>query len=213
MSVIDRPEAPWAVSRMPASPETTNQGCNFVKRILWITAALAALLGGILPASANAAPAQQGGVGVQLAWDKLQARHSGKCLDVENFDTSNGAWVEQWQCNANSYNQDFIFQPSDAGANWYKVKVRHSGKCLDVENFDTSNGAIIQQWQCNVNSSNQDFALDYTTDGYFKLRARHSGKCLDVKNFSQLNGAWVDQWQCNPNSPNQEFRRIAGSVS
>jgi hypothetical protein len=34
-------------------------------------------------------------------YDKLVARHSGKCLDVPGADTSNGVQLQQWDCDGN----------------------------------------------------------------------------------------------------------------
>jgi arabinan endo-1,5-alpha-L-arabinosidase len=41
------------------------------------------------------------------------ARHSSKCLNIENASTADGANAEQWSCNTGSQSQHFLFTPAD----------------------------------------------------------------------------------------------------
>ncbi len=121
----------------------------------------------------------------------LKAVHSGKCMDVQAPNTSDGAKIGQWTCN-NNYWQHWNFQ--DAGSGYYRVISRNSNKCLDVTGASTANSAQIIQWACN-GGTNQQWQLVATGSNY-QLKARHSGKCADVTSASTADGALVKQYTC-----------------
>ncbi|MBK8972504.1 MAG: RICIN domain-containing protein [Hahellaceae bacterium] len=74
----------------------------------------------------------------------LQSVHSGRCLDVANWSTANGANILQWSCHGGA-NQQFKLE-NQGGAVY--LRVRQSNKCVDVSGVSTSNGANIHQWEC-----------------------------------------------------------------
>jgi spore coat protein A len=89
---------------------------------------------------------------------KLQAAHSGRCLDVDaGGGTTNGAKVQQWDCNANTANMKFRLNRLADGA--YEVRPSHSNKCIDVQGVSTANGAILHQWDC-VGGANQAWRFE-----------------------------------------------------
>src|SRR5690242_13400083 len=58
----------------------------------------------------------------------------GRCMDVTNASTGNGALVQVWDCSG-AWNQQWIFEPYGviSGHQSYRLHARHaSGKCLDV---------------------------------------------------------------------------------
>lgn len=77
-------------------------------------------------------------------------RNSGKCLDVVNASTANGANVQQFTCHRGA-NQRWLIR-SDQGrgahANSYRFVNVASGKCLDVVDASTANHANVQQFSC-----------------------------------------------------------------
>lgn len=119
----------------------------------------------------------------------LVARHSGKCLDVENGSLANGANIRQWPCNGYTP-QSFRLQ-SASGGYFHLVNV-NSGKVADVASASMSNGANVLQWT-NTGGTNQQFQLVPTSNGWFKVVARHSGKVLNVAGCSTADGANVEQ--------------------
>ena len=131
----------------------------------------------------------------------LQARHSGKCLDIKSASNNNGAPLIQWNCHG-GYNQKFHFL--HVGGGDYNIIAAHSGKCLDVNGASTSNLADIIQWPCH-GGNNQKFRPVYRSGGYYNLVAAHSGKCIDVRGASQSQGAEVIQYDCH-SGYNQQFR-------
>ena len=130
----------------------------------------------------------------------LKAKHSGKCLDVEGGSTSNGTFVNQWQCHGGD-NQRFNLV--HLGGGYYSLIANHSGLCLDIIGGSKNAGTRLQQWQCHY-QDNQKFNLIWHTDGSYSLVAKHSGLCVDVANASLNNGAQVTQWPCHWGT-NQRF--------
>ena len=103
--------------------------------------------------------------------------NQGKCMDVRDYSTSNGAVIQVYDCTFAS-NQNFVFY-STAYANVYTIRPTHTtGKCLDIKDASTSSGAQLQQWTCN-GQANQMFQLQYVTNYLSYILPWHvSGKCL-----------------------------------
>ncbi|MGW0123012.1 RICIN domain-containing protein [Streptomyces sp. NPDC003327] len=143
--------------------------------------------------------------GMNVVWESLTARNSGRCADVANFATTNGAGLVQWTCGG-EINQDFWFKKLSSG--YYQIMARHSGKCLDVASASTADGAQIVQNACNGATSQQWKIQTSSTSGFDHISARHSGKCLDVAEWGTWNGAGLQQWTCN-GGDNQKWDRWA----
>ncbi len=120
----------------------------------------------------------------------IQARHSGKCLDVIGSSDHNGEQVIQWEC-TNRPNQQWKVESVDA--EYYRITVRHSGKSLDVAGGSSGNGAPITQWKYQ-GQKNQQWIVEPLGGGYYRITARHSGKSLDVSGSNPGNGAPVNQF-------------------
>ncbi len=131
----------------------------------------------------------------------LQARHSHKCMDVEQSSTVTGALVQQYSCHGGA-NQQWTLQP--LGNGYYQIVALHSGQCLDVKGAATYDQAVVQQHPCH-SGDNQQFRLEPTDSGYYSIIARHSGKCLDVKGLSLDDGAPVQKYWCNRGT-NQQWQ-------
>lgn len=132
-------------------------------------------------------------------------RNSGKCLDVSNSSSADGADVIQWSCNGGA-NQKWRIE--DQGNDTSRLVNVASGKVLDTASCDTADGANIQQWSW-LNNNCQKFRLVYTaTGGWVRIVNENSGKVADVANCGTANGtdvrqwSWLDnncqQWQLNP---------------
>ncbi|MCX5394431.1 RICIN domain-containing protein [Streptomyces sp. NBC_00094] len=143
--------------------------------------------------------------GMSGPWETLSARHSGKCADVANFDSADGAALIQWGCGG-GVNQHFWIKK--LGTGYVQIMARNSGKCLDIAGSSTADGASAVQNTCNGSTSQQWKVRTTDVAGYVELVARHSGKCLDVVNWSTGDGTALDQWTCN-SGDNQKWRRAA----
>ncbi|PSL42616.1 ricin-type beta-trefoil lectin protein [Saccharothrix carnea] len=134
---------------------------------------------------------------------RVDVRHSGKAMDVQQPNTDNGARVGQYTYGGNAWQQ---WQFQDAGSGYWRIVSRHSGKCLDVVSASTADGAELVQYTCG-SGTNQQFQL-VANGSYFQLRARHSGKCVDVPAASTADGAILKQYTCNSGT-NQQWSRTS----
>ncbi|XVV12364.1 chitosanase [Actinoplanes sp. CA-131856] len=144
----------------------------------------AAVIYGLLPASAaTAGPIT--GIG-------------GKCVDVANASSANGAAVQLYDCNGTGA-QSWTVGNSDGS-------IRALGKCLDVTSASTTNGAKIQLWDCNASG-----AQKWSVSGG-SLVNTGSGKCLDATGQSSANGTRLQIWTCT-GTANQTWVTPGGSTT
>ncbi|MFE9458776.1 RICIN domain-containing protein [Streptomyces californicus] len=136
-------------------------------------------------------------------WETLTASHSGKCADVADRSTADGAALVQWGC-GNGVNQQFWLK--SAGSGRVQIVARHSGKCLAVRDGSTADGAAIAQYACDGTAAQQWKATG--SGATVQLAAVRSGKCLDVTNTSTSDGTSLIQWSCNGGT-NQKWLRTA----
>ena len=76
---------------------------------------------------------------------KFIALHSGKCFEVKDYLTDNGANVQQYTYIGGYKDQQWRIIPIDDSP-YVKIINRNSGKALDVAYGSTADGANIQQW-------------------------------------------------------------------
>eukprot|EP00775_Hariotina_reticulata_P013846 gene13846-13967_t len=84
----------------------------------------------------------------------LQFPGTNKCMDVRNAGTTDGTWVQVWDCNGNpaqrwSRDSNNALRPANAPS-----------KCLDIPNSNSVQGTQLQIWGCN-NSGAQRFRADF----------------------------------------------------
>lgn len=128
--------------------------------------------------------------GSQYTYYEVVARHSGKCLDVFDASTVNGANVIQWTCIGDT-NQQWQIIP--IGDGYLKFVARHSGKVLAVQAASNANGASIVQ-STDAGTAPQQWQIIDVGGGYVRIMARQSGKALDVANASTADGTQIIQW-------------------
>ncbi|GHF65999.1 hypothetical protein GCM10018790_49800 [Kitasatospora xanthocidica] len=125
--------------------------------------------------------------------------NSGKCLEVADSSTDNGAAVQQWDCDGGE-NQLWDFNSGIPGA----IVNVHSGKCLDATG---GAGDPIQQWDCD-GGDNQYWT--WTRDRPWESYALHDGRyhlALDVRAWSTENGAETELFSWN-DGDNQSWRVV-----
>ena len=108
---------------------------------------------------------------------------AGKCLDVRNGSSADGALVQISSCTG-SAGQKWTVTPGST--------IKALNKCLDISGNSTANGARIQLWSC-TGGGNQNWQAN--ADG--SLRNPQSGKCVDVPGANSANGTLVNLWSCN----------------
>ncbi|GGU42871.1 hypothetical protein GCM10010289_74540 [Streptomyces violascens] len=120
---------------------------------------------------------------------------SGKCLEVDNSSTNDGARVQQWDCKGQAGSK-WEMTRTDDGA--LQIINSNSGKCLEVADARTDNGAPVQQSACTDAKAQRWEAAKFPgTDYYYTLKNVNSGKLLEIDNASLANGARAQQWADN----------------
>jgi hypothetical protein len=131
----------------------------------------------------------------------LVARHSDKCVDVQDNSAADNGHVVQYACNG-GLNQQWRLE--DAGDGYYRILAQHSGKCLDVEGGSTAK-AFVNQYKCG-SGQNQQWKFEDQGNGYYRLVARHSGLCLDVTEGSAEDVRLI-HYKCGTGT-HQQFKRL-----
>ncbi|MFI6318819.1 RICIN domain-containing protein [Nonomuraea sp. NPDC050556] len=109
---------------------------------------------------------------------------SGRCVDISNVSTANGALAQIWDC-GNGTNQRFTVT---AG----KQLQVYGNKCLDAYNRGTANGTQVVIWDCNGQTNQQ-----WNVNANGTITGVQSGLCLDVPNNATANGTKLNLWSCN----------------
>ena len=181
---------------------------HFIRPVGW-WAALAALVVSLAVASA----ADAAGPAYSDAPSKIVNYHSGRCLEVANWSTANGAAVDQWHCYGgwSHTNQQWAFRvwgsdsPGDPNPAGQLVNV-HSHKCLDDSNDNRHNGYSnlnrIQQWSCLYQANGQPkpnqmwiLVASPVNGGHdFEWMNQMSRKALEINSSHQANGGIADQY-------------------
>jgi hypothetical protein len=134
---------------------------------------------------------------------------SGKCLDVVQAGTTDGAKIQQWPCDQSRTNQAWTMVPSGSGV--YELVSVDSGKVMDVNGGLTTSGAAVTLWT-DHHADNQRWKLVSKGSGQYQLQSVKSGKCLDVTGASTADGALLEQWTCHAGG-NQLFTFAAVSAT
>ena len=120
----------------------------------------------------------------------LVNRRSGKCLDLENGSTADGANVRQWSCNGADAQK---WRIEDQGDDTSRLVNVASGKVLDVAACSSADGADLRQWSW-LNNTCQRFRLIVTDAGWVRLVNAATGKVADVADCGSADGTDVRQW-------------------
>jgi Ricin-type beta-trefoil lectin domain len=175
------------------------------RRLFAFLVTLVITLAGLLVASGTAS--------ADLDGMPIVSAHSGMCLNLARWDTSDGAAIIQWPCGGgNNERWNLIFH-CEGCAPASSVVNRYSRKCLDI--IGTSNGAPVTQRGCHDNDGRQGWYMKYKGSShgwwYYTFENIHTRKCLEVPNGTMDCGAAIQVWDCNGN-PTQLWRipRFAG---
>jgi hypothetical protein len=109
----------------------------------------------------------------------------GKCLEVPDWNVTNGTGIDIWDCNGGS-NQDWILALDGTIRPAF-----NTSKCLDLPDWNTADGTTIDIWDCN-GGTNQRWTLESngSLTGY-------GNKCVDNPDYETNNGTVFDYWDCN----------------
>lgn len=99
-------------------------------------------------------------IGVGGGYFMLRARHSDKCVQVNQASKENGMPITQWDClrDQRHFHWKQELAENRAGDQYYYIVNRHSGKCMHVHGGGRENGALITQWDC-IDQSNLKWSV------------------------------------------------------
>ncbi|TDD14258.1 hypothetical protein E1294_38165 [Nonomuraea diastatica] len=166
---------------------------------------MTATLALVAPGRATAADAPAAG-----GTYRIVGSESGKCLDIKDHSTANGAKLQQWSCgSATSTWQHFKVVASSGGR--VNLASANSTRCLDVPSASTSIGVQIQQWGCGDGTkANQQWTFTNPAFGLHQI-VGVNGLCLGVSSGS--NGSPVTQNTCGTSgSQRWAFQPVDGST-
>jgi len=124
---------------------------------------------------------------------------SGKCLDVQWRNSSNGTPLQLWGCSPNN--------PAQLWTIYSDGTIRALGKCMDIRNRSTSNGAVIHIWDC-LGADNQKWESINVNGNTRLLRNPKSGRCVDAINAGTADGTRIQLYDCVPWTPAQQWTFI-----
>ncbi len=157
------------------------------RRVRALLAGALGLLAAVAVTQVVAAPAHAATIDTG-AYYVIVSRHSGKAIDLYNFNTADGAPIVQWARNDNNAQQ---WQFVDAGSGYYKLRSRHSGKFLELPNATDGTQLVANS---DNGTTRQHFAVRDTDSGFVKLLNRHSSKALDIWEWSTADGGIISQY-------------------
>jgi alpha-galactosidase len=168
-------------------------GSSFTLRDLWTgtTSTSSGTISASVPAHGTAVyRVSGGGTSTPPPSFRLRGEASGRCLDVNQASSANGAQTLIWDCH-NGANQQFT-------ENGRALQVL--GKCLDAP-LNATPGTRVQIWDCNGGTNQQ-----WTFNGNRTISNAQSGLCLDVDGANTGNGTAVVLWNCHAGA-NQRWTR------
>ncbi|MFC8451589.1 RICIN domain-containing protein [Kitasatospora sp. NPDC057223] len=155
-------------------------------------AALLALTAGLATALPMAAPdvARAEQIPHFTAPFELRNLATGKCLEVADWRTDNGAPVRQWTCHGGA-NQLWFANSNNVLSN------RNSSKCLDVPGASTVWGTQVIQWDCGLRSYNQRWSIPGVNNPSISQLGSAVGLVLDVPGSDPADGTPIVTWGAN----------------
>jgi alpha-galactosidase len=168
-------------------------GTSFTLRDMWTGAASTSsgAISASVPGHGTAVfRVSGGGTTSPPASFRLRGEASGRCLDVNQASTANGAQMLIWDCHSGA-NQQLV-------QNGQALQVM--GKCLDVPT-NAGAGTRVQIWDC-TGGANQRWSLNANGT----ISNAQNGLCLDANEAGTANGTAVIVWSCHGGT-NQRWSR------
>ncbi|MCO1574321.1 alpha-L-fucosidase [Crossiella sp. SN42] len=134
---------------------------------------------------------------------RIQARHSGKVLHVQNSATADGTPVQQWSRQDNA-GQKWTF--ISTGDGYFRIRDQNSGKLLEVGGLARGNGGKMNI-RGGASLHQQHWAVTPVGEGFFILTNRLSQRVLNVPDASTADGTVLDQWDYH-HAPQQQWQLI-----
>ncbi|GIF62183.1 alpha-L-arabinofuranosidase [Asanoa ishikariensis] len=154
-----------------------------LRRLPALAGALIGLLIGVGATTVGAAPVSAAAIEPGQS-TRIAGVQSGRCLEVANASTANGAAVQLWDCQGGT-NQTWTWTST-------RQLMVYGNKCLDASGQGTANGTAAIIWTCNGQANQQ---WNVNTNG--TITGVQSGLCLDANANGTANGTKVHLWACH----------------
>ena len=187
------------------STSAPDQRRVFLDRITWSSDW--PVVSGNVPSSKANAPEPLPSMSLPDGIYNIQAKTSGKNVEVPGGDNNNGAKIRLWTANTATCQQWMFTRQSDGA---YKLINIQSGKALDLPS-GTSDNVQLQQYNDNGETPQRWYVYDMG-GGYVKFKNRASGKPMEIANNGTADGTVVRQWD-NNDSDAQRFKLIPVALS
>ncbi|MFB7473301.1 RICIN domain-containing protein [Kitasatospora sp. NPDC056184] len=158
---------------------------SIVRRLSGTAAAVTLAAGAALVSAAPVSAAPITNIGYDL---EVRAVHSGKCLEIADWRTDDGAPLRQWSCTGGD-NQKWRFNADGTVVNV------HSGKCLEVPGWSRQHGVQAGQWGCHGGANQQWEGFNAMPELNSRVIGNlYASGVLDVAGASTDDGAPVIMW-------------------
>jgi hypothetical protein len=137
----------------------------------------------------------------------IHSRSTGKCADVADASTTDGADVRQWSCNGTKAQ---LWDAIDVGRGELALVAQNSNRVMEVTGQTRTSGADVVQRGWN-GGANQRWRIEPWDQGFSRIVNVGSGKCLDLEAGRGEDGVNIAQYDCH-GGQNQQWRfEIRGS--
>ncbi len=116
---------------------------------------------------------------------------NGKVLEVKNYNTENGAYIQLWDYAGQPWQQ---WRFVDAGDDRWRIQNRFTGKMIDLVYGGVVEGTWLHQWG-RTSGLSQCWALEPTRSGRIRIRNVLADKYIDLVGMNTSNGAHAQIWR------------------
>ena len=125
---------------------------------------------------------------------------NGKVLEVKDFSTANGAFIQLWDYAGHPWQQ---WRFVDAGEGRWRIQNRFTGKMIDLVQDGVVEGTWLHQWS-RTSGLSQCWILEPLRNGRTRIRSALANKYIDLVGMNTSNGAQAQIWLEVPGG-NQEW--------
>ncbi|MFI6530793.1 RICIN domain-containing protein [Nonomuraea sp. NPDC050547] len=123
---------------------------------------------------------------------KIRNVKSGKCLNIPNGSTAEGASVTQFTC-GDWNDHKWSLEPIEG--DFYRIRNLNSGRCLAIPGGTHTPNTQAIQWGCGPWDDHK-WRFEIYPSGNVQIINKHAGQCLAVRNGDIADGAPVIQFPC-----------------
>ena len=111
-------------------------------------------------------------------------------LEVKDFSTANGAFIQLWDYAGHPWQQ---WRFVDAGEGRWRIQNRFTGKMIDLVQDGVVEGTWLHQWS-RTSGLSQCWVLEPLRNGRTRIRSVLANKYIDLVGMNTSNGAQAQIW-------------------